>query len=246
MTTNIHTETRMRSIPRQNAAELVGGPDPAWRGLYKIGGILAIVYMVGSLIVPAVMLFMKSYDFNMDAATLLTFIAENRLWWIVWQGLILESSILLIVTYVALFVALKHLNNAYAAIGAIVGSVTEILFMAYYPILLGLVYLSDQYVTAADAQKTLIAAAAEGLLAQNNAFNPVYEPLFAASILIFSLVMLKGVFPKSIAYLGIATFVACFVGMALWPIIGVGYFWWWFFALAWFIAVGWKLYQLGR
>ncbi|MEZ4621506.1 MAG: hypothetical protein R2867_39225 [Caldilineaceae bacterium] len=121
MTTNIHTETRMRSIPQQNVAEMVGGPDPAWRGLYKIGGILAIVYMVGSLIVPAVMLFMKSYDFNMDAATLLTFIAENRLWWIVWQGLILESSILLIVTYVALFVALKHLNNAYAAIGAIVG-----------------------------------------------------------------------------------------------------------------------------
>ena len=245
MTTNIHIETGMRSVAQQNTAEIVGGPDPAWRGLYKIGGILAIVYMVLSLIVPAVMLFLKSYDFNMDVPTLLTFIAQNRLWWIVWQGLILESSILLIVTYVALFVALKHLNNAYAAIGAIVGSVTEILFMAYYPILLGLVYLSDQYVAAADAQKTLIAAAAEGLLAQNNAFNPVYEPLFALSILILSLVMLKGVFPKSIAYLGIATFVACFVGMALWPLVGVGYFWWWLFALVWFIAVGWKLYQLG-
>lgn len=246
MTTNIRTELTMRAIPQQVAQQTSIGPDPAWRGLYKIGGLLAIVYMVVSLIVPTIMLFLKSYDFNMDAATLLAFIAENRLWWIVWQGLILESSILLIVTFVALFVALKHLDNTFAAIGAIVGIVTEILFMAYYPVLLGLVYLSDQYVVAADAQKILFATAADGLLAQNNAFNPVYEPLFAASILFFSLAMLKGLFPKSIAYLGIATFVACFVGMALWPVIGVGYFWWWLFALVWFIAVGWKLYQLGR
>ncbi|MEZ4862779.1 MAG: hypothetical protein R3C14_15795 [Caldilineaceae bacterium] len=246
MTANIRTETTMGAIPQQVAQPTVVGPDPAWRGLYKVGGMLAIVYMVLSLVVPALMLFLKSYDFDMDAATLLAFIAENRLWWIVWQTLILESSILLIVTFAALFVALKHLDNTFAAIGAIVGSVTEILFMAYYPVLLGLVYLSDQYVVAGDAQKAPFVAAAEGLLAQNNAFNPIYEPLFAVSILCFSLVMLKGVFHKSIAYLGITTFVACFVGMALWPVVGVGYFWWWLFALVWFIAVGWKLYQLGR
>ncbi|MEZ4712951.1 MAG: hypothetical protein R3A44_37525 [Caldilineaceae bacterium] len=233
-------------MPQQVVEPTIDGPDPAWRGLYKVGGILAIAYMVLSLVVPTVMLFMKSYDFNMDAATLLAFIAENRLWWIVWQTLILETSILLIVTFAALFMALKHLDNTFAAIGAIVGIVTEILFMAYYPVLLGLVYLSDQYVAAADAQKMVFVTAAEGLLAQNNAFNPFYEPLFAASILFFSIVMLKGVFHKRIAYLGIATFVACFVGLALWPVVGVGYFWWWLFALIWFIAVGWKLYQLGR
>lgn len=246
MATNIQTESRMRSTPQQATRQTTAGPDPAWRGLYKVGGILAIAYMILGLVVPTAMLFAKSYDFDMDASTLLSFIAENRVWWIVWQTLLLESSILLIVTYVALFLALKHVNNTYAVIGAIAGIVTELLFMAYYPVLLGLVYLSDQYMAAVEAQKVVFVTAAEGLLAQNNAFNPFYEPLFAVSILIFSLVMLKGVFHKSIAYLGIATFAACFVGMALWPIVGVGYFWWWIFALVWFIAVGWKLYQLGR
>jgi hypothetical protein len=45
--------------------------------------------------------------------------------------------------------------------------------------------------------------------------------------------------------LGIATCIAAFIGLALWPIVGVAYFWWWLLFVIWFIAVGWKLYQLG-
>jgi hypothetical protein len=59
--------------------------------------------------------------------------------------------------------------------------------MAYYPVLLGLASLSDQYVAAAGAQKQGFAIAAEALIAQNNAFNPIYESLLAAGILIFAL-----------------------------------------------------------
>jgi len=84
------------------------------------------------------------------------------------------------------------------------------------------------------------------LLAQNNAFNPVYESLFAAGILILSLVMLKGVFPRWVAYLGIATFPACIAAMSLWPLVGLNYFWWWAFFTVWFVAVGLKLLRLGR
>ncbi len=58
--------------------------------------------------------------------------------------------------------------------------------------------------------------------------------------------MLKGVFHKSIAYLGIATFVAAITAMALFPLIGVAYLWWWTILTVWLIAVGWKLYRLGR
>lgn len=246
MTTNIHSERRMRAQPQTVAVRGTTGPDPAWRGLYKAGGISAILYMLLSLIVPALMIFTSPYDFVMDGAALLAFIAEHRLWWIGLQTLVLESSILAIVAFAALFVALKHVNNTLAAIGAIVGSVAQILYMAYYPVLLGLVYLSEQYMAAADAQKAVFATAAEALIAQNNAFNPIYEPLFAAGILILSLAMLRGLFHKSIAYLGIASFFACVGAMTLWPIVGIGYFWWWFFPMIWFIVVGWKLYQLGR
>jgi len=100
-------------------------------------------------------------------------------------------------------------------------------------------------VAATDTQRVVFATAAESLIAMNNAFNPLYESLFGISILILSLVMLKGLFHKSVAYLGIATCVAAFIALALWPIVGVAYFWWWLLFVIWFIAVGWKLYSLG-
>ncbi|MEZ4680847.1 MAG: hypothetical protein R2932_42205 [Caldilineaceae bacterium] len=78
----------MRSIRNKTWQRWLAALIRTWRGLYKIGGILAIVYMVGSLIDADGDALHEVYDFNMDAATPLTFIAENRLWWIVWQGLI--------------------------------------------------------------------------------------------------------------------------------------------------------------
>jgi hypothetical protein len=57
--------------------------------------------------------------------------------------------------------------------------------------------------------------------------------------------MLKGLFDKWVAYLGMATCVAAFIALPLWPVIGVGYLWWWLFFFIWFLAVGWKLYRLG-
>jgi hypothetical protein len=122
----------------------------------------------------------------------------------------------------------------------------QILFMAYYPILLGLVQLSNQYAKAAEAQQNALATAAEALIAQNSAFNPIYESLFAIGILIFSLVMRKGVFPKSVAYLGIAIAPIAIIALALWPVVGIGYFWWWLFFAVWFIAVGRKLFRLRK
>lgn len=151
-----------------------------------------------------------------------------------------------IVAFVALFVALKNIDKSFAAIGVLVAVTSQILFIAYYPVLLGTIYLSDKFVTASADQQVLLGAAADSLMAINNAFNPLYEPILGVSILIFSLVMLKGVFHKSIAYLGIATCAAVFIAMSLWPIVGVNYMWWWIFYFVWFIAVGWKLYQLGK
>jgi len=134
-------------------------------GLYKAGGISAILYIILALIVPSLLVLIPQYDFKMDGPALLKFIASNRIWWIFLQSLVLESSILLIVTFVALFAALKHINKSYAAVGAAVAVICQILFMAYYPILLGLVYLNDQYVAATDMQQNVLASAAEALIA---------------------------------------------------------------------------------
>ena len=221
-------------------------PDPAWRGLYRIGGISALLYVLLGLIVPAIMAALKSYDFYMDAAPLLAFVAANPVWFTSMQTLVLGSSILAILTFAALFAALKHLDRSLAAAGALVGGSLQLLFMAYYPVLLGLVHLAYQYPAADQGRRAVLAAAAEALLAQNNAFNPLYESAFAAGILLVSIVMLKGVFPRWVAYVGIANLPACLVAFTLWPVIGIGYFWWWVLFLVWFIALGVRLIALGR
>jgi hypothetical protein len=237
--------SKQNQVTGVETIEAEASPDPSWRGLYRAGGVSAILYVVLALAAPTAQVLTAQYDFKMDGPTLLQFIASNKLWWMILQTAVLGTSILAIVSFVALFVALKHLDKSYAAIGAIVASVCQLLFIAYYPVILGLVYLSDQYVAATDTQRVVFATAAESLIAMNNAFNPLYESVFAVSILILSLVMLKGVFHKSVAYLGMATCVVAFIGLALWPIVGVNYFWWWLLFVIWFIAVGWKLYRLG-
>jgi hypothetical protein len=221
-------------------------PDPSWRGLYMVGGITALLYILLGLIAPGLMTALKSYDFYLDAPALLAFIAADPVWFTAMQTLVLGSSVLAILTFAALFAALKHLDQSLAAVGALVGGSLQLLFMAYYPVLLGLVHLAYQYPAADQAKRAVLATAAEALLAQNNAFNPLYESAFAAGILLISIVMLKGVFPRWVAFVGMANLPACLIAFTLWPLIGIGYFWWWIFFVIWFTAVGVRLIALGR
>jgi hypothetical protein len=220
-------------------------PDPSWAGMYRAGGISAILYILIGLVLPALMIAVWGYDFDMHGGEFLAFIAANKLWFTVFQTMVLGASVLAPVVFAALFLALKHVDKGLAALGAIVASTMQILFAAYYPVLLGLVYLGDQYVAAPSSGQAVFVTAAEALIAQNGAFNPLYESVFAVSILIVSLVMLKGVFPKWLGYLGIVTCAAAFVGLALWPVVGVAYFWWWLPFSVWFIAIGVRLIRLG-
>jgi hypothetical protein len=223
-------------------------PDPAWRRFYTVGGICAALYVLFALVVPGVMVAAVSdfWDILVDPAALLAFITDNKLYWHIVQGGVLEASILLIITFAAVYLTLKHVDRVFAAVGAIISITTQLLFMAYYPVLLGLVYLSDQYATADTARRAGLEASAEALIAQNSAFNPIYEALMGLGVIFFSLAMLKGVFPRFVAYLGLATGAAAFIGLSLYPIVGLGYFFWWAFFVAWLLAVGWKLYKLGR
>jgi hypothetical protein len=164
------------------------------------------------------------------------------------QVLWLAPSVFAAVIFLALFHALKHLNKSYAALGALAGIVSWALGLAI-PTTGGgapvLVYLSDQYLAATTAaQHTAFATAAEVFLAENNITSAV-GILAPVGILITSLVMLKGVFPKGVAYLGIVTGVLGIVSEALRPIIGPGYFVYGLLLPTWFLAVGWTLYRLG-
>lgn len=124
-----------------------------------------------------------------------------------------------------------------------IGGTSEVVALAYNsstPSLNGsLVYLSDHYMAATiDAQRVVLATAAEGLMATSNAVNTA-GILTALRILIVSLVMLRGVFPRTVACLGIVTGTVGIVSEALREVIGPGYYAYGLLLPIWFAAVGW-------
>jgi hypothetical protein len=231
----------------KSSGEAVAGPDPSWRGLYRAGGVSALLFVVLT-IVAIVLVVVAPPPLNSDGATTLQYIASHKVLYIIEQVLWLAPSVFAMVVFLALFLALKHLNKSYAALGALAGIVSWALGLAI-PVTGGgspvLVYLSDQYLAATTAaQHTAFATAAEVFIAENNiAFaSGILAPV---GMLILSFVMLKGVFPKGVAYLGIVTGALGIVSEALRPFIGYGYFVYALLFPIWYLAVGWKLYRLG-
>jgi len=109
-----------------------------------------------------------------------------------------------------------------------------------------LVYLRDQFMAAADpARSAALATAAETLIAQNRT-TAVAGPLEAVALLIVSIVMLKGVFPKAVTYLGVATGVLGISAEALRMVFEGFYVFYGVLLPIWMGAVGWNPYQLGR
>lgn len=181
-------------------------------------------------------------------AATLQYIAKHRKVYILKQALWLGPSAFAIVVFLSLYVALKGLNKSYAAIGAVVGVISWALTLAW-PATGGgapsLVYLSDQYTAAtSEEQRAAFAAAAEAFIAQN-VIPTAPGILSPVGILILSSLMLRGVFHKGVAYIGIATGAVGTISEALRPKIGAGYLGYGLLLPIWFLAVGWKLYRLG-
>jgi hypothetical protein len=240
----------------RSSEEAVAGPDPSWSGLYKAGGVSGV--LVGILfIINIVLLFTTPQAPSSGGVAYLQYIASNRSVYVIEQVLGLAPVFLEIVALLALYMAIKNLNKSYAAIGSLLAIVSQAIVLAYITFG-GLVYLSDNYMAATtDAQRTAYATAAEWAIAVNNAVSAAgIDPILTAcaiGVLIISLVMLKGVFPKGIAYFGIVTgalgIISAF-GIVVRPIavpppLGIGYIVYAFFLTIWFVAVGLKLYRLG-
>lgn len=222
--------------------------ESSWNGLYKAGGICAVLYVLFALFVPFFM-FVNNTELShmVFGSQILNLINENGMtWWVLLQAFVLGSSFFAIITFVALYMALKNTDKVKGLIGSATAVVIHILFIAYFPVMLALGFLAKVYPNAAEAQRQSLESAATALLAINNAFNPLYESVFAVSILILSLAMLKGIFAKWVAYLGILTSIVACIALALFPLIHIGYFWWWLLFMIWFVAVGLRLFKMGR
>ena len=232
----------------RSSGEAEASPDPSWRGLYRAGSVSAALFVV-LVIVPLVLIFTTSQPPISGGAATLQYIASHKFVYLTELVSFVGLSVPAMVVFLALYAALKHLNKSYAALGALLGIASEVAALTYnsspQSLNSGLLYLSDQYMAATTAaQRIALATAAEGLIAVANAVAAA-GILTAIGILIISLVMLKGVFHKGVAYLGIVTGVLGIISEPLRPILGLGYAVYGLLLPIWFIAVGWKLYRLG-
>ncbi len=226
----------------------VAGPDPSWHLLYRIGGISA--WIVVAMTVAAIILAIATPPPpTVGGTATLSYIAAHRTLYIVYQQLWLVPGVFAMVTYLALYPALKHLDKSLAALGAVVGGSAWALTLAIPTTTTGapaLVYLSEQFTATADpARRVAFATAAETLIAQNRT-TVVVGPLTTVGLLIVSIVMLKGVFPKAVAYLGVAAGVLGISAEALRMVFEGFYGIAAVLPLIWMGAVGWNLYRLGR
>jgi hypothetical protein len=224
------------------------GRRDSWRLLYQVGGVSA--WLLVAMLVAAIVLSIATPPPPTAGGTAtLDYIATHRTLYIVHQQLWLVPGLFGMVTYLALYPALKDLHRSLAALGTAVGGSAWALTLAIPTTTTGapaLVYLSDQFTTTTDpARRTALSAAAETLIAQNRT-PVVVGPLISVGLLIVSIVMLRGVFPRAVAYLGIATGALGVASEALRFVIEGAYGVYGVLMLVWTGAVGWKLYQLGR
>jgi len=175
-----------------------------WNGLHRVGAVAALLMFVLTLIQSFIFITNPPPSTVIDYFTL--FQKRPLLGLLDLDFLLIVINILLILIYLALYVALVRISKSYMTIALAIGLVGTILFFASREATFGMLLLSNQYAAAStDTERTILLAAGQTLLTIYNgtAFDLSY--IFGGVvILIFSVVMLRSnIFSKATAYLGI-------------------------------------------
>jgi hypothetical protein len=233
-----------------------GTAESGWKGLYKLGGITALIVVLGPLaevligFLPGVARLTQGTVTVIDWLTLF-----HNHWFLGLRNLGLLNIIgaaLLAPTFLAIYSALRRDNEAFGAFGTILLFVGIAVYIASNRAF-AMLSLSGQYASATtDAQRSLLAAAGQALLAEGQTRAGI--PLIEFASLVISVVMLRGkVFSKATAYAGILgnallmifeailAFVPAFLNVGLVTAGGGG-----LAIMIWYLLVGRRLLQLRR
>ncbi len=223
------------------------GPDPLWSWLYRAGAVsagLAVLMYVAALVIFVA----TTAPPTAGGAAMLEYVDAHRTVYIVRQVLWLAPSLPLMVVFLALAVALRHLGKSFAAIVGVVAVASWALSFAWPTTgegSLAMVRLSEQYADATtDAERATFVAGAELLIALIDA-QAAIGVLQTLGILLISLLMLSGVFARGLAWLGVATGAIGIASEALRPLLGWAYAVYGVLILIWLIWLAWALWQLG-
>lgn len=236
------------------------GADAAWTSFYRVGGAAALLAAGFSLLDVLIAnltggaLPEPGKGTVYDWFQLFQHHAFLGLYGLGLLNLIYTS--LTIPLFLALFGAHRQVNPAGAGLALFIFGVGAAIYLAHNAAL-PMLHLSQQYATASEAEKALLAAAGQTLLARGEDFAPGAFLGFAfteTADLLMALVMLRGgVFSRRTGWLGLAGF-ACLLIFTLWAtfipraftaalILGMlgG-----LLSLAWFTLTARRLFQLSR
>jgi hypothetical protein len=223
-------------------------PDSSWKSLYRAGSIstaIALAMYLGAF----ALIFVTEAAPTSGAADMLAYIDDNRGVYVVKQVLWIMPSLFLMVTFLALTVALWDVDKSHALIAGLVGIVSWAGAFSWPTSGEGslvLLHISDRYADAvSDAERSVFLGAAETMIAYNDApaFLGVLQTI---GILLMSLVMLRGVFSKGLAWLGVLAGGIGVASEALRPWMGWGYAIYGLLLFVWLGWVAWELWTLYR
>jgi hypothetical protein len=226
--------------------------DPEWRVLCTIGGVATMILIVYSLVTMIGLVVLGGAPGSAEEA--FSLLQSNKIAGLVRLD-VLTSIVFMPLYYLlflGLYIALRRAHGAYAALATVLAFVGITLVLAT-PSAFSMMFLSDKYAVATDAQKGQLLAAGEAILASDMWHGTgaiVGGMLLQSGALLISVLMLRGhVFSKLTAYVGILTHgldLAHFLAGIFTPLAII------FMAIAgtlyllWFSLVGWRLWQLGR
>lgn len=200
--TDRHKSTRQEP-PRTRPDDTA---DQRWRGLYRTGGAAAVVMVALILVQITVYVGWPPPAFAGPALPWFELLQDNRLLGLLSLDLLyLVDSALLVVMYLALYVALRRTSESAMLVGTVLGLVGV---AAYYAsnTAFEMLYLSNQYAAATtEAQRATFLTAGEAALAayRGTAFD-VYYVLNDITLLVIAVVMLRShIFSRATAYTGL-------------------------------------------
>ncbi len=231
--------------------QIIVDPDGKW--IYRVGGLSAIVLAIGYLLtIPVTILYAGGFP-PLGAEARLAFFADHAAGWWVATALMVFTDLLYVPVFLALYHVLKGFNKymmllAFACAGLFVVLDLAVTWTAFP----SLIILSGNYAAAtSDAQRAIIVAAAGYPSAiVDSPLSGIYAILFPGlGELLASLVMRKGIFSKTLAYMGVIAGV-CGILAGIGPIfiseletaqyINAS------LAMIWFFFAGVKLYKLSQ
>jgi hypothetical protein len=229
--------------------------DRAYKSLYKLGGVAAIIVTVLTLVEVVIFTF---YPQPGTISGWFMLLQSNRLIGLMdFWGLEVPMYVMFTLVFLALYVALRKTDEGIMLIAltfALLG--IGIFFATNNPFTM--LSLSNQYTAATtDAQRSTLLAAGQTVLANTNqraigGFNMGLCLVSVAGLMISSVMLRSRSFSRLTAYVGIVTFalsLADYLRQALTSSVIIALLVILpnvLFLVIWFVLIGRRLYQLGR